>query len=88
MTGDSNKKTLSRQKMGIDKRNIEVIDDQMVAVLKIKKPQQRLDMAFDMWSFARKQLISYLRDLHHDWSEEKIHQEAVRRLSRGAIRIT
>jgi hypothetical protein len=74
--------------MGIDIRNIEVLDDQIVAVLKTKKPQQRLAIAFDMWSFAKKQLTSYLRDMHNDWSDEKIHQEVVRRLSHGAVRIT
>jgi len=71
--------------MDIDTRNIEILDDDIAEVLKIKNPQQRLAIAFDMWSFARKQLTAYLRDLHNDWSEEKIHQEVVRRLSHGAV---
>ncbi len=69
----------------IDIRDIEVLDDQMVAMLKIKKPQQRLAMAFDMWGFARNQLKAYLRDLHKDWPDEKINQEVARRLSHGSI---
>ncbi len=71
--------------MTVDKRNIEILDDQMVEVLKTKNPQQRLAIAFNMWSSAKKQLTNYLRDLHPHWSEEKIHQEVVRRLSHGAI---
>ena len=74
--------------MGIDIRNIEVLDEQMVKVLKTKSPQQRLSIAFDMWSSARKQLTSYLRSQHLDWDEKKIQQEVVKRLSHGAIRLT
>ncbi|MBM3699690.1 MAG: hypothetical protein FJW68_02070 [Actinobacteria bacterium] len=71
--------------MGTHIRNIEVLDDQVIAVLKAKKPQHRLEIAFNMWNFARKQLAAYLRDLHQDWSEEKIDKEVVRRLSHGAV---
>jgi hypothetical protein len=73
--------------MDIDIRNIEVLDDQMVEVLKTKTPQQRLAIAFGMWSSARKQLTSYLRGRHLDWNEKKIQQEVVKRLSHGAIDI-
>ena len=71
--------------MGIDMRNIEVLDDQMIEVLKTKNPQQRLAIAFNMWSFAKKQLTNYLRGLYLDWDEKKIQQEVVKRLSHGAI---
>ncbi|MBM3708863.1 MAG: hypothetical protein FJW61_00370 [Actinobacteria bacterium] len=74
--------------MGIDIRNIEVLDDQMIEVLKTKSPQQRLTIAFGMWSSARKQLTNYLRGQYLDWDEKKIHQEVVKRLSHGAIRFT
>ena len=71
--------------MTIDKRNIEVLDDQMIEVLKTKNPQQRLAIAFNMWSSAKKQLTNYLQGLHPDWDDKKIQQEVVRRLSHGAI---
>ena len=74
--------------MGVDKRNIEVLDDQMVKVLKEKTPQQRLAMAFNMWDLAKNQLTSYLRSLNPHWDEKKIHREVVRRLSHGTIQIT
>lgn len=71
--------------MTIDMRNIEVLDDQMIEVLKTKKPEERLAIAFNMWSSAKKQLTNYLRGLYLDWDEKKIQQELVRRLSHGAI---
>lgn len=71
--------------MTIDMRNIEVLDDQMIEVLKAKKPEERLAIAFNMWSSAKKQLTNYLRSLYLDWDEKKIQQELVRRLSHGAI---
>ncbi len=71
--------------MDIDIRNIEVLDDQMIEVLKTKTPQQRLAIAFGMWSSAKKQLTNYLRGQYLDWDEKKIHQEVVKRLSHGAI---
>ncbi|UCD83783.1 MAG: hypothetical protein JSU92_10875 [Deltaproteobacteria bacterium] len=74
--------------MEISKRNIEVLDEQMVEVLKRIKPQERLTIAFNMWSFARKQIANYLHSLHSDWDEKKIQQEVARRLSHGAIRTT
>ncbi len=74
--------------MEVSKRNIEVLDEQMVEVLKRKKPQERLIIAFNMWSSAKKQMTNYLRSIHSDWDEKKIQQEVVRRLSHGAIRTT
>ena len=74
--------------MDIDIRNIEVLDDRMIEVLKTKTPQQRLAIAFGMWSSAKKQLTSYLRGRYLDWDEKKIHQEVVKRLSHGTIRLT
>ena len=68
----------------IDERNIEVLDDLMAEVLREKKPQQRLIIAFNMWSSARKQLISCLHSLHSDWDEKKIQCEVAKRLSHGA----
>lgn len=40
--------------MGIDERNIEIIDDTMASVLREKTPQQRLAIAFGLWTSAKK----------------------------------
>lgn len=69
--------------MGIDKRNIEIIDDIMARVLREKTPQQRLAIAFNMWSSAQRQLTHYLHSIDADWDGEKVQQEAARRLSHG-----
>jgi len=74
--------------MSIDIRNIEVLDDQIIEVLKTKSPQQRLTIAFGMWSSARKQLTNYIRGQYPDWDKKQIHQEVIKRLSHGAIRFT
>jgi len=65
-------------------RNIEVLDDRMVDVLKRKNPIERLAIAFGLWRSARKQLMHYLHTIHPDWSDEKIQREVAKRLSHGA----
>ncbi len=70
--------------MGISERNIEIIDDTMAEVFKEKTPQQRLAIAFSMWSSAKKQLTNYLRSEHPDWNNTMIQKEVVKRLSHGA----
>ena len=72
--------------MEVNKRNIEVLDEGMVKVLKRKTPQERLVIAFNLWNSAKKQMTNYLRSIHSDWDEKKIQQEVVKRLSHGAIR--
>lgn len=71
--------------MKIDERNIEVIDDDMARVLREKTPQQRLAMAFGLWTSAKRQITNYLRSEHPDWNESMIHKEVAKRLSHGAI---
>lgn len=71
--------------MKIDERNIEVIDDDMAKVLRDKTPQQRLAIAFGLWTSAKRQLTNYLRSEHPDWSESMIQKEVAKRLSRGEV---
>jgi len=71
--------------MGIDKRNIEIIDDVMAGILREKTPQQRLAIAFSLWTSAKKQLLNYLRVEHPDWSDSMIQKEVAKRLSHGTV---
>ena len=71
--------------MQIDPRQIEVVDDAMADVLRRKTGQERLKIAFGLWSSARRMLLSYLRAEHPDWSEDQVNREAARRLSHGAV---
>jgi hypothetical protein len=71
--------------MKIDKRNIEIIDDVMAGILREKTPQQRLAIAFNLWTSAKKQLSNYLQAEHPDWSDSMIQKEVAKRLSRGTV---
>jgi hypothetical protein len=74
--------------MTIDERNIEIIDDCMAQIFREKTPQERLAIAFGMWKSAKMMLTTYLRSSHPDWDERKIHEEVVKRLSHGTIRLS
>lgn len=70
--------------MRLDDGQIEVVDDDMAAILKKKSPAERLKCAFDMWHSAKIQLSLYIKSLHPEWDEERIQKEVLRRLSHGA----
>lgn len=71
--------------MRIDERNIEIIDDIMVKILKEKTPQQRLAIAFNLWTSAKEQLMNYLRTEHPDWDVTMLQKEVAKRLSHGNV---
>jgi hypothetical protein len=69
----------------IDPDRIEVVDDEMAAILRGKTGAERLAMASAMFESARRMLLSHLAAEHPDWSEEQVTREAARRLSHGAV---
>ena len=71
--------------MHLDKQQIEVVDDEMAQVLRLKTGAERLQIASEMFSSARQMIISMLRSQHPDWDEQKINAETARRLSHGAL---
>jgi hypothetical protein len=60
---------------------IEVIDPEMVAVLRSKSGAERLQIASAMFTGARRMLLSHLRALHPDWDERQLQDAVARRLS-------
>lgn len=62
----------------------EVVEVDMVAVLREKTPAQRLSIAFGLWRFARATLRRRLAADHPDWTPEQVAQEAARRMLSGA----
>lgn len=64
---------------------IEVIDDASFEMFRHMTAAEKLRIAFGMFSWARRMLISHLRAEHPDWTEEQVNHEAARRLSHGAI---
>ena len=65
--------------------HIEALDEQMVEILRKKNPAERLAIAHDMWSHARRQILAVLRFEHPDWTDGQIQRETARRLSHGAV---
>ena len=69
----------------LEPRNIEVMDDQMAAVLRAKTGAQRLQIADRMFAFAREHVMARLRQEHPNWPEDQLRREVARRLSHGAV---
>lgn len=68
----------------MESSRIEVIDDDMCALLKKKSSLERLEIAFGLWRSAKIQLFNSIQSKHPEWDEEKIRQEIVKRMSHGA----
>lgn len=66
-------------------RTFEVLDDTMADVLRDKSEAERLRIAARMWMSARAILRGAIRTEHPDWSDEQVHREVARRISRGAV---
>jgi Rv0078B-related antitoxin len=64
---------------------IEVMDDDMAAVIRAKSGAERLKIASGLYASARRMLVHYLRTQHPDWDEQRVQYEASRRMSHGAI---
>ncbi len=70
--------------MRLDPGQIEVVDDQMAAVLRQKSGAERLAIANGLFLSARRMLTSHLHFEHPEWSDEQIAREVARRLSHGS----
>ena len=71
--------------MRLDRGQIEVVDSAQARVLRGKTPEERLQMAVDMWEFCRQVLTTYLEQSRPEWNEEAVRREVARRLSHGAV---
>jgi len=64
---------------------IEVVDDDMAAILRAKTGAERLAMASDLFASARRMIASHLAAEHPDWTDEQVQRETSRRISHGAV---
>ena len=64
----------------LDPSRIEVLDDDMVEVLRQKTPAERVEMVFDANRTMRLILEGHFRDRHPDWESDRIHAAIARRL--------
>ncbi|MGH9362208.1 MAG: hypothetical protein ACRD2T_09840 [Thermoanaerobaculia bacterium] len=71
--------------MEIDRRELEVVDETVVAVLRAKTGAERLRIASGMIEAARRMLASHLATEHPDWDSHRIGEEVSRRIA-GATR--
>lgn len=71
--------------MWLNPARYEIVDPQMVEILRAKSIEQKLAIADGMWRMARELILSSLRMDHPDWSAEQLAREAARRLSHGAV---
>jgi len=67
---------------------IEMVDEDMARILRAKSGAERLKIASDMFSSARRMLASHLASEHPDWDDERIQRETSRRISHGAVRLS
>lgn len=73
------------KKWRLDRGQIEVVDDAMADVLRLKTPAERIGIGFGLWTAARTMLSAHLRREHPDWSGEQLQREVARRMSHGAV---
>ncbi|MCX6563108.1 MAG: hypothetical protein NTU60_05825 [Candidatus Aminicenantes bacterium] len=59
-------------------------DETMISIYKGKTPQQRLEISFGLWSFARTLVKAGLKTIHPDWSDQAIEEETAKRMLNAA----
>lgn len=69
----------------LDPRQIEVMDPDMVPVLRRKTPAERLQNSFAIWESACSMLQAHLSHTHRDWTPERVRREVAHRMSHGAV---
>ena len=65
--------------------HIEVLDAQMVAILRTKTPTQKIAMISAAHRTARMLATAGARYLHPDWTEEQMQAEVLRRMTSAPI---
>ena len=64
----------------IECRNIEVIDDDLAAILRTKSPAERVTMTAEANETARELAAAGIRHDHPDWPEFQVQREVARRM--------
>lgn len=70
--------------MRIDPNQIEVMDDDMVEVVRRMSGAQRLQAANAMFNAARKMIAARVGEQHPEWTEDQVRAEVARRMLRGS----
>ncbi|HEY4259661.1 MAG TPA: hypothetical protein VGM98_05870 [Schlesneria sp.] len=67
----------------LDPRRIELLDPEVVAMLKAKSPAEKLGMAFQIQKLARGVLFSRIRSQHPEWTPQEIDKAVAQRMNCG-----
>jgi hypothetical protein len=70
-------------KWRLDAGQIEVVDEDVAAVLRKKTPAERIALAAAAHRMARALLAGQIRARHADWTDEQVQREVARRLIGG-----
>lgn len=70
-------------KKPLDPSRIELLDPQVVAILKTKSPAEKLAMAFESNKLVRLRLERHFRTIHPEWSDAQIAAAIARRVLYG-----
>ena len=76
---------MSQRPQRLDHGQIEVMDREMVSILRRKTPAERLRTAFALWESACSMLKSHLSSTHPEWTVEQVSREVAHRMSHGAV---
>lgn len=71
--------------MGLDPRQVEVVDDQVAEILRAKTPAERLRIGINIWISARRMLLAHIGHTHPEWSPKEVNKEVVGRLLHGSV---
>jgi hypothetical protein len=67
----------------LDPRRIELLDPEVVAMLKAKSPAEKMEMAFEVQKLARGVLLSRIRSQHPEWTPLEIDEAVAQRMNRA-----
>nr|HID57981.1 hypothetical protein [Desulfobacterales bacterium] len=70
--------------MELDKRNFEILNDEMIKVVRKKNPQEKFAIAFNMLSCAKKLSTTHLHSLYPGWDDKNAQHEVAKSLSHRA----
>ena len=71
--------------MKIDPLNIEVIEDEVAAALRLMAPERRLAMMFQAEGLARALARAGARSRHPDWTDAEVETEIARLWADGSV---
>ena len=80
MSSDTNE-----QRADTPRPDPEVVSDAVAAILRKKTPAERLQLAFNMWDFARDSITLAVKREHPERDEKQVRREVARRMSHGAV---